>query len=835
MRPLPRHHHSRSHAELLQSLRTSAREQFARNQLHWDPGSPGEGQAPDLGRGLLDTFALALHVLWVYQEAWAEEGFVGTAQLEPSLHRLLALIGYRPSPGTAACGYQYFRCKAGTEATLAPGFAVRAKAEGELEEAVFETLSALHVHAALNEMRPFLPNSGSGPVSTAGAIAAVSPPALPGYPEDHPLGQPEVNAPIDLEGFGGNSLVDQLEGRVGAARAGNLAQRNAARAQKDALKLADLISQLEQGGAASSCPAAIEQLCQELCELQALANEVPASAAPGRLSESQELLLGQLTRLARSQPQAVAQLQEALGRCEGETDSAWSRRLDKLANFLDTLVAGLLQEARDQVVRLRGPDALVRLDQQFDFPTTTTATGEDRGVASPGADSLYLLARIEDAETGPQTHADLLRPGDWLVLAEDVQRISPEGQRLLDRRYREVVQVVRVSEEVPAGRTDAMTRIGFRPPLRRRYNLARTVVLGNIIEISHGQSVREKGVQLGRLAPTVTLSRSPLTWLRDASATEGRRPPVSLRVAGRSWEQTDDLRARDDTGAVFAVEIDAEGRASVRVGDGEQGAALPSGADIELRYRIGVGKAGNRAGGVIGELGSAHPAVGTTFNPLPTVGGSEPESTEQAQRKARSGIHALDRAISMADVRSLAETYDGVLCAHAVRDPLRRREHLRVVVCGEEAATLSDVEREQLRQFLSVRLPPGATATIANHRVVAVRARVRIWVSRGADPLTAIGEIRLRLGLDRADDRAPGLLDARQASLGRDVVISDLYACLQGLEGVERAQVEALYRADARSQRSELIGIADTEVALWSDADLGGEALELLWEEATEQ
>jgi predicted phage baseplate assembly protein len=382
---------------------------------------------------------------------------------------------------------------------------------------------------------------------------------------------------------------------------------------------------------------------------------------------------------------------------------------------------------------------------------------------------------------------------------------------------------------------DSMTRISFRPPLRRRYNLSRTVMLGNVAEISHGQSVLEQGVQLGLQAPSVSLARGPLTWLRDANAREGRRPPVELRVAGRTWTRSEDLRGSDATGAVFTVEVDAEGRASVRIGDGEQGAALPSGAEIELGYRVGIGRGGNRDGGAISDLAKAHVAIGSTFNPLPTVGGSDPESTEQARRRARSGIHALDRAISVADVRSLAETYDGVLCALAMRDPVRRREHLRVVVCAEEAAILSESEREQLRRFLSARLPPGASVSVVNYQAVPIRARIRIWVNPGSDPLEVIAEIRLRLGLDRGDEREPGLLDPRRAALGRDIELSDLYRPLQGLEAVARLQIEALYRAGTQVLRNERIAIAETEVALWAAADTDGEALALFWEEASER
>ena len=46
--------------------------------------------APDLGRGFLDSYALALHVLWTYQQSWAEEGFLPTARLPASAARLTA-------------------------------------------------------------------------------------------------------------------------------------------------------------------------------------------------------------------------------------------------------------------------------------------------------------------------------------------------------------------------------------------------------------------------------------------------------------------------------------------------------------------------------------------------------------------------------------------------------------------------------------------------------------------------------------------------------------------------------------------------------------------------
>ena len=68
----------------------------------------------DHGRGLLDALAMGLHVLWTYQQAWADEGFLATARLPASVRRLLASSATLGDPGFAASGLQHFRCREGT-------------------------------------------------------------------------------------------------------------------------------------------------------------------------------------------------------------------------------------------------------------------------------------------------------------------------------------------------------------------------------------------------------------------------------------------------------------------------------------------------------------------------------------------------------------------------------------------------------------------------------------------------------------------------------------------------------------------------------------------------
>ena len=97
---LPTGHSGRSHAELLEEMTVAARAHTL--VPHWDPTRTSG--ITDHGRGLLDATALALHVLWTYQGAWADEGALANARLPASVWRLLALVGYHPDPGSGAFG-----------------------------------------------------------------------------------------------------------------------------------------------------------------------------------------------------------------------------------------------------------------------------------------------------------------------------------------------------------------------------------------------------------------------------------------------------------------------------------------------------------------------------------------------------------------------------------------------------------------------------------------------------------------------------------------------------------------------------------------------------------
>ncbi|RKI01386.1 hypothetical protein [Corallococcus sp. AB038B] len=837
MSRVPSTHQALTHEQLRTRLGESARIVFTRldEAPTWNPLAYAAPSSVDLGRGLLDSVALALHVLWTYQQAWAEESFLATARLEDSVSKLLGHIGYRPSPGTAAVGLQHFRCKANVRGTLSPGTAVNSAAEGEETAAVFETLAALRLLPELNELRAFLPplvgvgtGAGTGTGTETGGGTGTGGSTGTGGGTGAPSGEAgEPGAPAPTGGiFGPGSVVAGLQDRIEVQRHGPLEERQVARAKQDARKLASLMKTLDLGGDAA-CKSTLDALCEQLCEAQkVVAQAVPPPGRPvGALSESQEILARQLRNLQKRQADALAALEEALAPCADEDPTVHAVRLDKMVTFLDAFVNSLIQEARDQLVILKGSEALNRADQAFG---AEAGVARPLGVAASGTDTLYLLP-LTDA-SGLTSQDPPVRPGDWFVLAEDVERLGPGGAKGTERIYREALRVLRVRTEVPPGQRTPMTQVTFQPPLSRAYALDGVVLLGNNTLVSEGSTVEEVAVPALDLR-TVSLLHGPVTWLRDPSRAGGRRPEVSLTVGGLAWHPVDSLLDAAPDELAFAVESLPAGAARLRFGEGDHGSALPLGAEVRVRYRVGRGTGGNRAALRLLAMASPHPCVEKTFNPLPLAGGTDPEAPELARVRGPATVGAMDRAVSLSDVQALTLVFDGVHRANVFRDGVRRRS-LKVVVAGPEGAALGAADLEALHAHLAARVAPKVELNLINRQRVEVRLRVLLRVVKGADPVAVLQETRLRLGVDRDPDREPGLLDPDRVELGQDLQLSDVYGALAEITGLRSVVVQRLHREGTPPALFERIVTAPGELLAWAPPSGESDGVALTYEEA---
>lgn len=100
------------------------------------------------------VLARASHVLTEHLDAYANEGFLGTATQWDNVRRLVEMIDYHPAPPASASTRLVIEAKAAVTGRLKSGFAVKYSPPDGGAPVVFETLEDLDIDAALNGLRP---------------------------------------------------------------------------------------------------------------------------------------------------------------------------------------------------------------------------------------------------------------------------------------------------------------------------------------------------------------------------------------------------------------------------------------------------------------------------------------------------------------------------------------------------------------------------------------------------------------------------------------------------------------------------------------------------------
>lgn len=138
-------------------------------------------------------------------------------------------------------------------------------------------------------------------------------------------------------------------------------------------------------------------------------------------------------------------------------------------------------------------------------------------------------------------------------------------------------------------------------------------------------------------------------------------PCISLKEkeTGAAWTAERDLLASGPLDRHFVAEIENDGHAVLRFGDGHMGEAPLPGVEMEAVYRVGNGPRGNVGPEAISYLVFHIPGrdgIESIRNPLPAVGGTDPEPLIDVKLLAPGAIRKdLQRAITADDYALLVE------------------------------------------------------------------------------------------------------------------------------------------------------------------------------------
>jgi len=452
-----------------------------------------------------------------------------------------------------------------------------------------------------------------------------------------------------------------------------------------------------------------------------------------------------------------------------------------------------------------------------------------------------------------QGRFDRLRPGDVLVLAETRGPRTGEPADA-DPAHRQAVRLTHVSVEPdplggaflhpPTGDPVEVTQIAWRADDALRFALCVSAVIeegekkvpivtaaarGNIVCVDHGRTVVEAlpdAVPAPQILMPIastggcthqdpvpippryspSLGLAPVTHAAPfanagsagtATTSQVSRalPQVSLAAQPehQRWDVRRDLLRSNATAPDFVVEVESDGMASVRFGDGTHGRRPAEGTTFTATYRVGNGARGNVGAAAIAHIVTNVAGIDRVHNPLPATGGIDPESMEDVRRFAPVAFRTQERAVTTDDYARMAERHPSIQRAAA---RFRWTGSWRTVFVT--ADPLTGTAPDDLDTTLSTHLEQyrmaGHDLDVDTPQYVPLEIAMQVCARREyfrADVKRALADVFSSRVLP---DGRKGLFHPDNFTFGQSVFLSQLYEAAYSVDGVESAKITTFQR-----------------------------------------
>jgi hypothetical protein len=375
-----------------------------------------------------------------------------------------------------------------------------------------------------------------------------------------------------------------------------------------------------------------------------------------------------------------------------------------------------------------------------------------------------------------------------------------------------------------------------------------SVVRGNLVLADHGLTTSETlsvdGAVAGDTSFRLALARSPLTLQQQpgtvsCDAVTGRlltprtelsggarsaRPAVALLATFPTgvelWTAVPDLLDSSPFSQHFVAEVDNDGRAQLRFGDGEYGREPAGATSFQAVYRVGNGAPGNIGAESIAHLALSGPAGWVTAlrNPLAATGGVDPETIKEVRRSAPQAFRAEQfRAVTEADYATAAKKLPSVAGAVA---SFRWTGSWYTVFVGVDPRDPSDLVRDpKTLPRLSTRLEGEVRALLGRYRLAGYDLEIRPpkYVPLEIDLEVCVASDHFRADVKQAvfealsnrilPDGTRGFFHPDNFTFGQPVYLSRLYAAVERVEGVDSLVVVTFQRSGQRDQGELIHGV----------------------------
>lgn len=370
-----------------------------------------------------------------------------------------------------------------------------------------------------------------------------------------------------------------------------------------------------------------------------------------------------------------------------------------------------------------------------------------------------------------------------------------------------------------------MTDKGYKPDI--------SVARGNIVLADHGLQIKDEKLGVvpdkflfrpsksegfcepGETEPVYprfrpTLKYSPVTqsgpFDKSRSASRSLHPPLEAeikpsillnsKVAGEDspWEARRDLLNSASDDEDFVLEVENDGTARVRFGDDKNGKRPTSGAQFLADYRIGNGTAGNVGADALRHMATDLDGIEEIRNPLPAVGGRNPESIDEVRQRAPIAYRTQQRAVTEDDYAEVTERLSGVQRAAGTFRWTGSWHTAFVSVDREGGRKVTEEFEQNTRRYLENFRMAGYDLEVNAPKFVSLEIDMMVCVQ----PEYFRGDIKSELLKVLSARNLPGgrrgAFHPDNFTFGQPVYLSPIVAAAQGVQGVASVEITAFRR-----------------------------------------
>lgn len=265
---------------------------------------------------------------------------------------------------------------------------------------------------------------------------------------------------------------------------------------------------------------------------------------------------------------------------------------------------------------------------------------------------------------------------------------------------------------------------------------------------------------------------------------------ISLNNITETWNRVDIIESAGPNDKVYEVKF-FEDRAEFVFGNNINGAVPESGSIINIKYRVGGGLSGRIGAGVIDETRPITPdfpytsSVNVRFrNIVPSVGGMNRETLEQAKRRGPKNFAVHDSIVTGDDYATIAETFTHPVFGSITKAIASIRTgynanivDLYVLSDGADGPAVASAGLKRVfKEYINERNIITDTVNILDASIKTVDIKITVVMNKNADASI----IR-----DKVNSLIDDFFNIRNWDLGQPLYISQINKLLTAVDGIK--------------------------------------------------